>query len=228
MNSTLPEPLSLPWELKQLSSARSGLKTLEDGRRWFLVDEFLKGVIPKMLVWWFSHLEGDVEIEGRLLSRYRVFHPLDHCWVRYVRRSPDGSIGPGAQIQICEFIDRNPRYKTDVTATIEKLDETGFINNVVVAGLSIVRMEHDFHQIEGGTCFEHRLITPGNTKHSVFSRPVSALMFPNAKGHAWLKHAVEEMGTLENFLPQLYAREAAESSSTKQSKSSTADFMQAQ
>jgi hypothetical protein len=26
----------------------------------------------------------------------------------------------------------------------------GFINNVVVAGLSIVRMQHDFHQTEGG------------------------------------------------------------------------------
>jgi hypothetical protein len=127
--------------------------------------------------------------------------------VRYVRRLPNGSIGPGAQIQICEFIDRNPRYKTDVTATIEKLDETGFINNVVVARLSIVRMEHDFHQTEGGTRFEHRLITPGNTKLWVLSKPVSALMFPNAKGHAWLKHAVEEMGTLENFLPRLYASE---------------------
>ncbi len=207
LSTTLPEPLSLPWPLKPFSSARSGLKTLADGRRCFWVDEFLKGVTPKMLVWWFSHLEGEVEIGGRLLSRYRVFHPLDHCWVRYVRRSPDGSIGPGAQIRICEFIDRNPRYKTDVTATIEKLDETGFINNVVVAGLSIVRMEHDFHQTGGGTRFEHRLITPGNMKLWLLSKPVSALMFPNAKGHAWLKHAVEEMGTLENFLPQLYGQE---------------------
>jgi hypothetical protein len=60
MNSALPEPLSLPWELKPLSSARSGLKTLADGRRCFWIDEFLKGVTPKMLVWWVSHLEGDL------------------------------------------------------------------------------------------------------------------------------------------------------------------------
>ena len=205
--TTLPKPLSLPWQLKAFSSARSGLKTLEDGRRCFWVDEFLKGITPKMLVWWFSHLEGAVEIEGRLLSRYRVFHPFDHCWARYVRRMPDGSIGPGAQIQICEFIARNPRYKTEVTATIERLDESGFINNVVVAGLSIVRMEHDFHQTEGGTRFEHRLITPGNTKLWLLSKPISAFMFPNLKGQAWLKHAIEEMGSLENFLPQLDERE---------------------
>jgi hypothetical protein len=135
---------------------------------------------------------------------------LDHCWARYERRLPDGSIGPGAKIRICEFIDRNPRYKTDVTATIEKLDEDGFINNVIAAGLSLVRMEHDFHQAEGGTRFEHRLITPGNMKLSLLSKPLSALMFPDAKGRAWLKHAVEEMGALEHFLPQLYAREVGE------------------
>ena len=205
--TTLPEPLSLPWQLKAFSSARSGLKTLEDGRRCFWVDEFLKGITPKMLVWWFSHLEGEVEIEDRLLSRYRVFHPFDHCWARYVRRMPDGSIGPGAQIRICEFIARNPRYKTEVTATIEKLDESGFINNVVVAGLTIVRMEHDFHETESGTRFEHRLITPGNMKLWLLSKPISAFMFPNLKGQAWLKHAIEEMGSLENFLPQLYERE---------------------
>jgi hypothetical protein len=124
-----------------------------------------------------------------------------------VKRLPDGSIGPGAQSRTCEFIARNPRYKTEVTATIEKLDEDGFINNVVVCGLSLVRMEHDFHQTAGGIRFEHRLITPGNLLLWILSKPLSALMFPNSKGQAWLKHAIEEMGALENFLPQLYERE---------------------
>jgi hypothetical protein len=130
---------------------------------------------------------GRLEIGGRLLSRYRVFHPFDHCWARYVRRLPDGSIGPGAQIRICEFIARNPRYKTEVTARIEKLDEDGFI-----------------------------LITPGNKRLWLLSQPVSAIMFTNTKGRAWLKHAIEEMGALENFLPQLYAREVGRESSPKQ------------
>jgi len=35
--TTLPEPLLLPWELKPFSSAQSGVKTLEDGRRCFWV-----------------------------------------------------------------------------------------------------------------------------------------------------------------------------------------------
>ncbi len=207
MDTALPPPLSVPWQLKLVSSAKSGFKTLPDGRRCFWVDEFLKGVTPKMLVWWFSHIDGEMEIEGRLISRYRVFHPFDHVWARYVRRLPDGSIGPGAQIRICEFIARNPHYKTEVTATIEKLDEDGFINNVSVGGISLVRMEHDFYETAGGTHFEHRLITPGNLRLWMLSKPLSALMFSNAKGRAWLKHAIEEMGSLENFLPQLYQQE---------------------
>ena len=68
MKTTLPEPLSLPWELSPVSSARSGFETLADGCRKFWVDEFLKGINPKVLVWWFSHIEGDIEIGGRLLK----------------------------------------------------------------------------------------------------------------------------------------------------------------
>jgi hypothetical protein len=129
-------------------------------------------------------------------------------WARFVRRSPEGSIAPGAQIRICEYIDRETRYKTEVTATIEKLDEDGFINNVVVGGITVVRMEHDFHETVRQTIFAHRLITPGNHRLWFLSKPLSAMMFPDAKGKAWLKHAIEEMGTLENFLPQLYECEA--------------------
>ena len=33
-------------------------------------------------------------------------------------------------------------------------------------------------------------------------------LFPDGKGQAWLKHSIEEMGYLENFLLELYEREA--------------------
>jgi ketosteroid isomerase-like protein len=39
-----------------------GLTTLADVRSQFWVDEFLTGITPKMLVWWFSHLEGEIEV----------------------------------------------------------------------------------------------------------------------------------------------------------------------
>jgi DAPG hydrolase PhiG domain len=209
MTTTLPEPLSLPWELKPVSSARAGSETLADGRtRLWVKHEVLKGVTPAMLVWWFAHLEGDVEIDGRALDRYRVWHPFDHVSWRYVRRAPDGSIGPGAQMALCEVLARDPRYTIDVVSTIEKLDEEGFIHKVVVRGFELARMEHTFRETSDGVLDENCLIVPGSRRLAFLSKLLVPRRFPEPKGRAWLKHNIEETGALENFLPELYARKA--------------------
>lgn len=209
MAIALPEPLSLPWGLKPVSSATAGSDTLADRRtRYWVKHEVLKGVTPAMLVWWFGHLEGDVEVGGRVLSRYRVWHPLDHVSARYVRRPADGSIGPGAQMALCEVLGRDPRYTIDVVSTIEKLDEEGFIHKVVVRGFELARMEHTFRETAGGLLDENCLIVPGSHRLAFASKLLVPWKFPEPKGRAWLKHSVEEMGSLENFLPELYAREA--------------------
>jgi hypothetical protein len=56
--------------------------------------------------------------------------------------------------------------------------------------------------------FEHVLIVPGSWRFGLLGKVVVALRFSQAEGEAWLKHAIEEMGVLEHFLPQLYEREA--------------------
>jgi hypothetical protein len=208
MAVTLPPPFAVPWDLKPMSSAATGAETLSDGRkRYWVKHSVLKGVTPPMLVWWFSHLEGDVEIEGRLLNRYRVWHPRDHVSARYVRRAPDGTVGPGAQLALCEVLARNPRFTIDVVSTIEKLDEEGFIHNVVIRGMTLARMEHTFRAVTAGMTDENCLTIPGSHRLAFLSRALVPWKFPEPKGQAWLKHSVEEMGTLENFLPELYARE---------------------
>jgi hypothetical protein len=160
-----------------------------------------------MLVWWFEHLEGDVEIEGRVLDRYRVWHPLDHVSARYVRRGPDGSIGPGAQMALCEVLGRDLRYTIDVVSTIERLDEEGFIHKVIVRGFELARMEHTFRAASDGVLDENCLVVPGSHRLAPLSRLLVPWKFPEAKGRAWLKHSIEEMGSLENFLPELYPGE---------------------
>lgn len=209
MATELPEPLSLAWELKPVSSAPAGWETLPDGRtKLWVKHEVVKGVTPAMLVWWFGHMEGEVEIDGRLLSRYRVWHPFDHVSARYVRLAPDGSIGPGAQMALCEVLARDPRYTIDVVSTIEKLDEDGFIHKVVVRGFELARMEHTFQETADGTLDENCLIVPGGRRLAFLSKVLVPWKFPEPKGRAWLKHSIEEMGSLQNFLPELYAREA--------------------
>jgi len=208
MRSIIPEPLVLPWELKENLSAKSGVDTLVDGRKRFWVDEVLKGITPAMLKWWFSHLDGDMDIDGRPVPRYRVWHPLDHVYATYVRRCSDGSIGPGAQIANLEFLGRNPRYRVQVVATVERLDEAVFVHNIDVAGLHVARMEHTFDAAPGGTRFGHFFIVPGAP--SALLERIAPWWFSEEKGRAWLKHAVEEMGNLPNFLPRLYEQAAGE------------------
>lgn len=160
-----------------------------------------------MLVWWFGHMEGDVEIQGQQFPRYRVWHPLDHVYARYVRRAPDGSVGPGAQIALCEYLGRNPAYKVEAVSTIEKLDDAGFIHNVIRGGVCIARMEHVFTKTADGMRDENRLIVPGTSRLGRFAGLRVPLLFSDGKAQAWLKHNIEEMGNLENFLPELYERE---------------------
>ena len=210
MGTPLPEPLRLPWQLKPASSASAGVETLGDGRRKLWVKhEVLKNVTPQMLAWWFGHFaEGEVEIDGRWFDRYRAWHPLDHVYARYVRRAPDGSGGPGAQIALCEYLGRNPAYKLEAVSTVEKLDETGFVHSVFRGGVRLARMEHVFTKAANGTRDENWLIVPGDPRLAPFARLLVPLLFPDAKGQAWLRHSVEEIGCLENFLPELYEREA--------------------
>jgi hypothetical protein len=209
----LPEPLTVPWELKPVSSARSGAEALADGRmKFWIKHDLLKGVTPAMLAWWFSNLEGDVDIEGRLLNRYRVWHTFDHVYARYVRRLPDGSIGPGAQIELLEYLGRNPKHKVEILTTFEKLDEEGCIHNPVVRGISLARMEDTFREVAGGTLYDSALIVPSGRRSWFFRKIVVPILFPEPKGQAWIKHTVEAVGCFENFLPDLYRRETRQQS----------------
>lgn len=208
MNAHLPEPLPFFWQFKPVSSANAGVEILKDSRKkYWIKHDVLRGVTPGMLAWWFGHMEGNVEIQGQSFPRYRVWHPLDHVYARYLRRAPDGSVGPGAEIALCEYLARNPAYKIQAVSTIEKLDDTGFIHNVIQGGVRIARMEHVFTKTVDGTRDENCLIIPGTPRFGPFARLLVPVLFPDGKGQAWLKHNIEEMGNLENFLPELYERE---------------------
>jgi hypothetical protein len=210
---TPPEPVTLPWGLKPLGSAESGAQRLPDGRlSYWIRHDIVKGVTPRMLVWWFSHLEGDVVIGGQRINRYRAWHPYDHVHASYARRRPDGTIGPGAAIRLREYLGANPAYNVDTISDIEKLDEEGFIHNPRLHGVSgLVRMEYSFKRVADGTLYENRLLVGGA---GGWRRLASPLMqkygFDRAHGLAWLRHNIEEVGMFEHFLPQLYRQETGD------------------
>jgi len=206
----VPSPVPLPWGLRPLGSAEHGRDELDDGRtRFWIRHRLLKDVTPRMLVWWFRNLEGHVVVRGRRIHRYRVWHPYDHLHVGYARRCPDGSIGPGATLRIVEILGGNPDFLVNVLSDIEKLDEEGFIHNPVVHGVrGFARMEYAFRAVPGGTVYENCLLV--GTRHPAWRRLNGAVLphvFPRIRGEAWLRHNIEEVGMLENFLPDLYRAE---------------------
>lgn len=206
----VPQPVALPWALKPMGSAQYGIDELPDGRlRHWIRHEELKGVTPRMLAWWFAHLEGHVVVQGRRIDRYRVWHPYDHVHASYARRLPDGSVGPGAVLRLKEVLGGNPRFVVDVTSEIEKLDEEGFIHNPILHGVrGLARMEYIFRPTANGTLYENCLVVGRAGRAGRLLAPLlHRIAFPPGKGEAWLRHNIEEVGMFENFLPQLYRQE---------------------
>jgi hypothetical protein len=208
--SAPPEPVTVPWPLKPLGSAESGAERLPDGRlSYWIRHDIVRGVTPRMLAWWFAHLEGDIVVAGQRINRYRAWHPYDHVHASYVRRCPDGSIGPGAAIRLREYLGANPRYNVDTITEIEKLDEEGYIHNPRLPGISgLVRMEYRFTRVDTGTLYENRLLVGGVQGWRRWATPLMQRYgFDHAHGLAWLRHNIEEVGLFEHFLPELYRQE---------------------
>ncbi len=208
------EPALVPWPMRPMASAQSGVRRLPDGRLCFWIrHEVLRGVTPAMLVWWFSHLEGDIEVQGRRINRYRAWHPHDHVHASYARRLPDGSVGPGAVIRLREYLGANRRFEVNVLTHIEKLDEGGYIHNPVTHGLAgIARMEYTFTPLAEGTLYENCLIVGGASGWRRWLNPlIERFIFSREQGIAWLRHNIEEVGLFEHFLPALYQQETGQS-----------------
>lgn len=209
-----PEPWGVAHGFKGLGSAECGAERLPDGRMsYWIRHDIVRGVTPRMLAWWFAHLEGDVEIGGRRINRYRAWHPYDHVHASYARRRPDGTVGPGARIRLKEYLNANPAYAVDTVTEIEKLDEEGFIHNPAIHGVrGLVRMEYTFTAVQGGTLYRNRLLIGGAAGWRKALTPwMQRFGFDHARGLAWLRHNVEEVGMFEAFLPSLYRQETGQS-----------------
>jgi len=206
----LPRPLMLPFRLKPVHSADTGVEQMSDGRtRYWIRHDIVRGVTPRMLAWWFANLEGTIDFGGRSYNRYRFWHPNDHVHASYASRLPHGSIGPGASIRLVEILGRNPRFRVDTVTHIERLDEGGYIHNPELHGRTgFARMEYTFERVADGTLYENCLIIGAAAPWYPLVKPlVRRFAFTEAQGQAWLIHNVEEVGMFEEFLPGLYRQE---------------------
>lgn len=202
----LPAPRRLPWPLKPLESAQTELRYDEFGRMVMHIrHDLLKGISPRMIEWWFGHIDGDMDVEGVHLNKYLAWHPFDHIHWELARPGPDGRAAKGAQFRIVEAFGRNSDFYIDVIDTVTKLDISGITLVSTKFGLPLTCLNHDFIAAGGGTQYVSTLTIgtdlPG--LHALLNPLIHHTIFTEAMGHAWMKHNIEEVGLLEHMLPRL-------------------------
>ena len=155
MRSPLPGPLKLPWELKENLTAKSGVDELPDGRTKYWVDEVLKGITPKMFVWWFSGgLVGEMDIDGRPVARYRVWHPFDHVKARALTNRPYEA-KEGAIAELEEYFGRNPEYYTNPAVSVDHIDEETVTTTWFENGIAVGHLDHELEAVPRGMRLGH-------------------------------------------------------------------------
>jgi hypothetical protein len=202
-----PTPLAVPWEMKPVESAERTEQELNDGRvRYAVRHEPIAGVTPRMLLWWFDNMAGNVEVGGRVIPRFRAWHPTDHVRMNYVTRGRnDHRMGPGSKFRTLEDRGQDARYRVDLVAEVQRLDEGGLTYVGRWFGVEVSRLECTFDATYRGTLVTSILTVGG--PFGALGRTVIPRVFSRSRGLAWQRHHVEEVGNWQFFLPKLFRDE---------------------
>jgi hypothetical protein len=213
----LPPPRPVLWPLRSLATANVEDAVLSDGRRQITIDHApLRGVSPAMLDWWYHNVEGDMEYAGARWPRYCVWHPLDHISYRVTGRR-NGRVVPGTRLHIREAFQRVPENLLDLRAEVESIDARAAIIRRRVGPIVVLRLINRFDGVPEGTRYRTQMIIGATgLAGRLINRLLRGRILHGARGRAWMRHHVEEVGTLEHFLPTLYAQQEAAATRAEQ------------
>lgn len=215
-------PLSFNWKMKPLSSAKTNMKVLENKQFELTIShDIIKGVTPQMLHWWFCHIDDTMEYLQGNRRRYRVWHPYDHIHYKDLSHAPDGTGGAGTRRHIVEAFGAKKQYLVNIIDRVAHLDDKGILLETEQAGISIgmgsllvnvppalSSLEHQFIPVSNGTRYESRLLIGLDSEMGrlFVNSMIRPLFIRYEMVRTWLRHNVEEVGNLEFFLPELYAK----------------------
>jgi hypothetical protein len=204
--TALPEPRPVLWPFRERKTARV---SYSPGTPYHVRIHHapLAGVTAEMLAWWYGHVPGTMEYAGEIYPRYLVWHPLDHI-------SYEANGGPtvttGSRLRIREALHRNPDQLIDIRVEVEELTAQRAVITKRALATTMVRLENDFADSNAGATYRTTL-TVGSRKflgRLALNRLARRRAFPPDRVEAWITHHIEEIGNLENFLPDLYATQA--------------------
>lgn len=205
--------------MKSSHSARHAIESLPDGRvRAWIHHETMRGVSPKMVRWWFEHIDTWTHFNGRDFSGpavpvYRMWHPYDHIAIKWARRVHDdsGRLAPGSVIRIEENV--GARYEVRAKARVTKFDDEAFNFDLLLSGVTpIGHLLHEYAETEGGCSFYTEMLI--GTTLPVIGRLLNSLLRRFAASEdflrTWIVHNIEESGETEKFVPDLFEHARAD------------------
>lgn len=205
-----PPEYDFGWKMKSTTSAQTNF-TIDDQGVFELtiIHDIIKGVTPKMLLWWFKNIGGEMVYQGKTYSRYQVWHPKDHIHWELVGPTVNKEIGVGSCFRIVEAFGRDMKCLIHSKEFVEKLDETGIRLVMRMGGIEVFSLQHDFIEKGNDTLYKSRMIvgTRRFPLNRIFNACIRPMLFTKQMGYAWLKHNIEEVGNFEFFLPELYHNE---------------------
>ena len=202
-------PRSLPWQLPDYRLAETSWQVGEDGKIYTSVQHFfLRDISPRMVSWFYQQLPiSTVQLSGRTLPLYHIFHPTEHGTIRMIEAAADGTPGmaEGAMIYRSEWF--GP-FDSRGKARIVEFSEQGMLACTEAAGIVIGMVRHQLQAQNGGTAY--RVDSVIGTDLPVFGPLINLALrhfvFHPAMLEQWRRHQVEEVASLQFFLPEIYAQ----------------------
>lgn len=205
-------PRTFPWPSPDYRTAETRWWILPDGRiRNEIQHVFLEGITPEMIAWFYRQLPiASVLLQGENYPLYHLFHATEHGRIRILEAASDGSegMGLGALIEREEWF--GP-YDSRGRARLVEFSANGMLAIPEFAGLPIGSVRHDFKATTGGTLYtvEATIGSQIPLLGLLINRYLRERVFHPAMIEQWQRHQLEEVASLQFFLPQLYAQRAA-------------------
>lgn len=205
-------PRDLPWPLVDHELAEKGYEYLPDGRIRIVTHHLpLPGITPAMLAWFYRQLPiSTVDLDGTTYPLYHLFHPTEHGRLTVLEPAPNGTPGMarGAVIMREEWFGE---YDSRGAALISAFSDQGMTALARTAGLEVGMIEHRYSVVEGETRYVVQA-TIGSTAPLIggfINAYLRQRVFTPGMMAQWMRHQVEEVGSLVHFLPELYAQRSA-------------------
>jgi hypothetical protein len=196
------------WTYPKVSEATFETKVREDGKLWIeLHHPFLKGVTPEMLSWWYRNLAaGKAMMDGKEYTFYHLFHLTEHGQTRVIKPATDGSEGMGVGAVVYRQ-ERFGEFLSKGQGKVESFDANGYVVVPIMGPLTFGRIEHQFVAKNDGTEYTVKTLLGSDAPliGGILTYYIRTKQFPPEVVNEWIRHQVEEVGSLVHFLPKLYA-----------------------